>query len=415
MIPANRFFQGLLLTVLVSFAGCNGAGSTSAADTPPEERAMARNASIPLQELARRDEGVHRYSTLFTAQVVRQYLTKPEDLDRAVAWCRRSGIRHVFLETFRGGYTADRAVLIRARDRFRAEGFAVSGCVTTVGIGAKGVPDSMYNVCYTAEETHKNLGQVFSAAASLFDEIMIDDFLFTQCQCPLCDAARKAAGDDWPQYHTDLMLDVSKKYILDAARAANPKVRIIIKYPNWYEGYRLPGYDIIRETKLYPEIWVGTETREPDDQRWGAIQQYAGFFIMRYLTAVGGDKTGGGWFDQINTSVPAYLEQARQTILGGARETMLFNYGSLQRGQGKSDHDALVAEMPRLFALAEAIHGQAIRGIAAPKSAMDQKEDARIFDYAGMIGLPLVPMLQIPRAGEARVLLLSATGRAIRI
>ena len=36
------------------------------------------------------------------------------------------------------------------------------------------------------------LEQVFECAAGLFDEIMIDDFWFTDRACPECDAARKA-------------------------------------------------------------------------------------------------------------------------------------------------------------------------------------------------------------------------------
>jgi hypothetical protein len=33
------------------------------------------------------------------------------------------------------------------------------------------------------------------------------------------------------------MAEVSRDLIIGAARAVNPKVRIIIKYPNWYESF----------------------------------------------------------------------------------------------------------------------------------------------------------------------------------
>jgi hypothetical protein len=388
-------------------------GNAGRSDSRPSARAASsasaasRAAGGPnLADLARRYEKFHRYSTLFTAQAVRRTLSTSEDLDKAIDWCKRSGIRRVFLETFRGNFMPDPNVLVRARDRFRAEGFDVSGCVTTTGIGPRGEPNRSDNYCFAADETHKNLARVFSYTAGLFDEIIIDDFLFTMCECKLCDAARN--GRDWAQYHCDVMTEVSEKYILAPARSANPKVRVIIKYPNWYSGFRGPGYDVVRETKLYPAIWVGTETREANDLHWGGIQQYGGFFLMRWFAALGGEKTGGGWFDEIDTGPVAYVEQARQTILGGAAESMLFNYGSLIRGQSKLDHDALLEEMPKLFELSEAIHGKAIRGVAAPLPAADNREDGRVFDFVGMIGIPLVPMTEIPSPAQAKAVFLTA-------
>ena len=79
-------------------------------------------------------------------------------------------------------------------------------------------------------------------------------------------------------------------------------------------------------TIRYREI---TETRDPDSARWGRKAQYEAYYIMRWLGGIGGDKTGGGWFDPYGTSPATYVEQARQTVLAGAREMLLFCHASL--------------------------------------------------------------------------------------
>ena len=137
----------------------------------------------------------------------------------------------------------------------------------------------------------------------MFDEIMIDDFWFTDCACAECDRARAArkvsigdtsypvAGDTWEDYRSELMLQLSRNYVLSAARRVNPKVRIIIKYPQWYDRFHERGYDVDRETRAFDRIWVGTETRDRDH---GGAAPYEGYFIMRWLGKLGSEKTGGG-------------------------------------------------------------------------------------------------------------------------
>ena len=52
-------------------------------------------------------------------------------------------------------------------------------------------------------------------------------------------------------------------------------------------------------------------------------------------TGAGGPRRGG-WFDTLGTSPQSYVEQARQTILGGATESMLFEAGALMGLDGPS-------------------------------------------------------------------------------
>ncbi len=219
-----------------------------------------------LWEQAKANEDTLRISTLFTAQDVRDHLSNEPGIDKAIDWCKQTGVTRVFVETFRDGYTAERPVLEHAKNRFLDAGIEVSGCVTPTGVGKKSTGWSPIS-CYTDEPTQKRVQEIFEFTASIFDEIMIDDFWFTDCECPECQKAR--SQQSWPQYRCDLMVKVSRERILAPARAVNPKVKIIIKYPQWYDQFHNRGYEVVRETADFDKIWVGTETRDYEDKQWG--------------------------------------------------------------------------------------------------------------------------------------------------
>ncbi len=366
-----------------------------------------------LWALAQSAKTVHRFSTLFTAQDVKNQLSTEAGLDRALDWCRKTAVTHVYLEVFRDGYQAERAALQHAKQRFSEAGCVVSGCVTTTGLGKK---SNGWNVisCYTDPPTQEHLQRIFEYAASLFDETMIDDFWFTDCTCPECDAARKArtvrigektfpvVGDTWEDYRCELMVRLSRERILAAGRRVNPKATFIVKYPQWYDRFHERGYEVLRETADFDRIWVGTETRDYSDPRWGGTVQYEAYFIMRWLGGIGGAKCGGGWFDPYGTSPKTYVEQARQTVLGGARESLLFCYGSLQNQAGPGNVEALRANIPELLAVAKELKARVPVGIAAYRPANSHAEkEARVFDFVGMLGVPLVPCHEFPTEAQA--------------
>ncbi len=347
-----------------------------------------------LWDVALENKDAFRFSTLFTAQNVRRYLSTEEGIEKAVAWCKETAVTKVFIESFRDGYRAERNALENARDRFRKEGIEASGCITTTRVGKQSLKGWNLISCYTDIPTQEKLQSEFEYAASMFDEIMIDDFLFTDCQCEECEKAK--GSKSWSEYRCDLMLDVSRTRILAAAKKVNPKVKIIIKYPQWYDKFHERGYEVVRQTADFDLIWVGTESRDPDSTRWGRKAQYESYFIMQWLGKIGGEKTGGGWFDPYGTSPPTYVEQARQTILGQARNALLFCYGSLQEGQGAADVARLREEIPALFKLAQLVRGKSIIGIHAPKPPNSPpKQEEYIFDFVGMLGLPLVPATSV--------------------
>jgi len=92
--------------------------------------------SQSLWDLANENKGFLKIATLFTAQNVRDHLSTEKGINKAIDWCKKTGVTHVFIETFRSRYTAERSTLERAQSRFETEGFEVSGCVTTTQVGA---------------------------------------------------------------------------------------------------------------------------------------------------------------------------------------------------------------------------------------------------------------------------------------
>jgi len=346
-----------------------------------------------LWDLAKQNKETLRISTLMPAQDVRDRLSSDQGIDQAIDWCRKTGVTHVFIESFRDGYTADKQALVHAKARFAEAGFETSGCITPTKVGKdstgwKGIG------CYTDEPTQKRVQEIFEYAAAIFDEIMIDDFWFTDCECETCQKAR--GQQSWVDYRCDLMMRLSRERILAPARAINPNVKIIIKYPQWYDDFHNRGYEVARETAEFDRIWVGTETRDPDNERWGKKAQYEAYYIMRWLGGIGGAKCGGGWFDPYGTHEDTYVEQARQTVLADAKEMLLFCYGSLLRDTGPANVERLRTEIPGLFKLANLVRGKPLKGIAAPKPPnSDAFDEQYVYDFVGMLGLPLVPTAEI--------------------
>jgi hypothetical protein len=365
------------------------------------------------EDLARRHKDTHRFSTLFTAQNVRDLLSADEGIRSAVDWCRRTAVTRVYVESFRDGYQAESAALKKARDRFAEAGLEVSGCVTPTGVGRRSTGWNVIS-CYTDRATQEKVQAIFEYVAGHFDEVMIDDFWFTDCACPECGAARASKtvrvgektypvpGDTWADYRCELMVQVSRDRVIAPAKRANPKARLIIKYPQWYDRFHERGYEVVRQTADFDRTWVGTETRDYSDKRWGGTPQYEAYFIMRWLGGLGGAKCGGGWYDPYGTTGRTYVEQARQTILAGARESLLFCYGSLLKDTGPENIEALRENLADLFAAAAEVARREPAGVAAYKPPnSDSGGEPRVYDFVGMMGIPLAPCHEFPADAPA--------------
>ena len=346
---------------------------------------------------------MHIFSTLFTAQTVDKDFRSKEGLLEAARWCKEAGITKVYVESFRRVFI-EQDVLEAARDFFQDEGFEVDGCVTTVGFPKNAIGHRSEVPCLSHEANWDYMEQIFRRTAAVFDTIMIDDFLFTTCDCDECKQA--AAGRSIEHYHSDAMHEMSVERILRPSYEVNPNCKVIIKYPNWYDAYYSRGYDTVRQTEVFDQTWIGNETREPDSERWGRYPQTMAFYIQDWGMKLDYKKCMGGWYDAYTTLPPTYLEQARNTILGGARESMLFCYRLLhEEEQGMNDIAALRPEMKGLHELAYLISGKTPVGVSVPKKPNDDTQvDRYINGIYGMLGIPAVADVELDFNAKAAIL-----------
>jgi hypothetical protein len=308
---------------------------------------------------------------------------------------RGLGISKVYLEVYRSGLVVAREDLERTRDFFEHQGYATAAGIATVpgrdfGVRAnEGL--SWFN--WQNPKTQRDLVGVVRTAAQVFDEFIVDDFLCTGDTSAESDAAR--AGRSWSEYRRDLLSQVSSEVFIHPAREVNPGIRMIIKYPQWYDRFHLFGYDVDRKSRLFDQVWVGTETRGARTQRFGFTQPYEGFVNYRWLGSVAGDKLGGAWFDHGDCDALDFVDQAWQTVLAGAPEIILFNYGNLAAGH--PGHALLRRDFAHLADLAQKVRDHPVMGTAAYKPPnSDAGGDLYLMDALGMLGIPLVPCSQFP-------------------
>jgi hypothetical protein len=231
----------------------------------------------------------------------------------------------VYLETYRGGQFADDASLEQLKKFFTDKGIAVAA---GIALDARGHAGQFATLDYENADDRATCRRAVELAARHFDEVILDDFFFYNSKSD-ADIAAKGARS-WTQYRLEKMREVAQDLVLTPARAANPQVRVIIKYPNWYEHFQGLGYDLDVEAKKFDFIYTGTETRDPEitDQ---LLQQYESYLVFRYFDNVrphGGNR--GGWVDTYDTRyVDRYAEQLWDTLFARAPEITLFNWSDL--------------------------------------------------------------------------------------
>jgi hypothetical protein len=241
------------------------------------------------------------------------------EFDRAM---RQVPFDKVYVEVYRDRTFATDAEIEAVKKAFQAKGIEVAGGMT---LAAGGFNGQFGTFDYEDPKDRAECQKAVEMAARHFDEVIMDDFFFYTSKS---DADIKAKGDrSWTQYRLDTMREVSKDLVLDPAHKTNPKVRVIIKYPNWYEHFQGLGYDLEKEPLMYDGIYTGTETRDPviTDQ---LLQQYESYEIIRYYRNIRPDHyNGGGWVDTYSTLyVDRYAEQLWDTLFAKAPEITLFNW-----------------------------------------------------------------------------------------
>src|SRR3990172_4553962 len=182
----------------------------------------------------------------------------------------------VYLETHRDLLIVNETIINQARKFFADRGIQTAGGITLT------IDESnrFKTFCYSKPEDRQKVKEIIEHTARLFDEVILDDFFFTSCKCELC---IKAKGDkSWTQFRLELLDRGERKLIVEPAKAVNPKVKMVIKYPNWYEHFQGLGFNLETEPKIFDGLYTGTETRDPVYSQQH-LQQYQGYLIFRYF------------------------------------------------------------------------------------------------------------------------------------
>jgi len=287
-----------------------------------------------------------------------------DDWDRISAQLK---VDKVYIEVQRDRDVASDALLERVKKFFLDRGVRVAGgmALSDGGFG------QFKSFCYTDPRDRAFIKHAAELAARHFDEVIQDDFFFNNTKTD-SDIAAKGTNS-WTQFRLGLMDDAAENLIIKPARAVNPRIRLVIKFPNWYEHFQGLGYDLDREPKLFDGIYTGTETRDPiiTDQH---LQQYESYEIIRYFDNIAPacvaeasnnadagtlanassksnaaktparrrpGRNGGGWVDTFSIRyIDRYAEQLWDTLFAKAPQIMLFEWSAMSRPVWPGDREA---------------------------------------------------------------------------
>ncbi len=341
----------------------------------------------------------------------------------------------VYLETHRDGVMPDDATIEAAKAFFAARGVETAGGITfTIDESNR-----FETFSYSNPEHRKRVQAIAEFTARHFDSFILDDFFFTSTKS---EYDIKAKGDrSWTDYRLQLMAEAARDLVVGPAKKVNPKVKVVIKYPNWYEHFQALGFDLEKEPKIFDGIYTGTETRDAVLSAQH-LQPYHGYSIMRYFENVAPGRNGGGWVDPFGSrSYDRYAEQLWLTLFArSGSQVTLFDWRSIltpldSSGRGawqdqptSFDYEKMMQPIklpsgatmaPKSQARAAGIAFEAVDktigalghplGLKSYRPFNSTGEDF-LQSYLGMIGLPMEIETSFPE--DAPVVLLTAEAAA---
>ncbi|MBQ0056039.1 MAG: hypothetical protein KBT20_00145 [Bacteroidales bacterium] len=338
----------------------------------------------------------------------------------------------IYLETHRDLLIVPDETLQKAKRFFQSKGLEVCGGITyTIS-----EPNLFETFSYSNPEHRRKVQEIAEHTARNFDEFILDDFFFTSAKSTFDIEAKGSRS--WTEYRLQLMTEAGRELVLGPARRVNPKVKVIIKYPNWYDHFQGLGFNLEKGPFLFDGIWTGTETRDPGSAQH--LQNYLSYNIIRYFNNLRPGYNGGGWVDcgGIQMSMDRYAEQLHLTALAKAPEVALFAYNQLldvpladsQRAawQNRKDVSWRFDEMKKpvvqpdgskvkpttMARIADVVLHQSdalVRQLGNPVGIKSYKRfhsrgEAFLQNYLGMVGLPMDMHQSYPT--DQRVVLLTA-------
>jgi hypothetical protein len=237
----------------------------------------------------------------------------------------------VYIETYRSRELADDQNIEEVKKFFTDHGVEIAG-----GICFSDNDNGQFaSFTYTKPADREYVKHISEFTAKHFDEVILDDFFFANTKTASDIAAK--GSESWTDFRLKEMDEVSRDLVVGPAKAVNPKIRMIIKFPNWYEHFQGNGYDLAVEPKIFDGIYAGTETRDPVETDQD-LQQYEGYNIVRYFENIDPGHMGGGWFDTYDVRyADRYSEQLWLTVFAKAHEMTLFNWNELLKPAAAGD------------------------------------------------------------------------------
>ena len=352
--------------------------------------------------------GGNNYKNFDTALYSRVYETQqmkdPKWLESHwAAVSKYMKVDKIYLETHRDTVVVDQATLDQAKKFFLSKGVKVAGGITAT-VNER---NQFETFCYSSPENRALMKRVVEFTAKNFDEFILDDFFFTDCKADTDIAAK--GNRSWTQFRLDQMVEAANELVIKPAKAVNPKVKVVIKYPNWYDHFQNLGFNLEKEPKMFDGIYTGTETRDPATNQH--LQQYHGYSIIRYFENLKPGGNGGGWVDQGGMNLPnRFEEQLWLTLFAKARELTIFNIGAIysptKNPDGTEVPDSRAAKLAGpVYERVDKFIGQMGKpvGVKTYKPFHSYGED-HLPSYLGMIGIPMDVVPEFP-AAERTILL----------
>ncbi len=229
----------------------------------------------------------------------------------------------IYLETHRDAFIVPEKTLTKVKKFFLSKGLEVGGGITFT----RSEPTDFETYSYAREDERQMVKHISEYTAKFFDDIILDDFFFIDLKND--DEIAAKGSKSWTEYRLRLMADAGRELVVEPAKAVNPKVKVIVKYPNWYDHFHGLGFNLEEEPTYFDGIWTGNETRDPASAQH--LQNYLSYNISRYFENIAPGRNLGGWVDAggINMSMDRYAEQLHLTMLGRLPEIILWNYMQL--------------------------------------------------------------------------------------
>jgi hypothetical protein len=195
---------------------------------------------------------------------------------------------------------------------------------------------------------------------------------------------------------------VSENLIIKPAKAVNPNVKVIVKYPNWSEAYQESGYNPAVQRNIFDKIYTGTETRDTakSDQH---LPRYMSYSLVRLMENYAPGRNGGTWFDPYGCNpIEIFGEQAYLSALARGRELTMFNWGDLYRNRVVTPLGLQLTQIDEFLSKAGTPIGTPTY---LPPNA--QGED-HLEDFLGMAGIPLELVPDFPKDAKSLFLTVQA-------